>query len=334
MKKLRMGVIGCGDITKYMTLLTKIDGSIEFTAFADSDERRAHKFAARYKGAGAYKDYKQLLAHEKIDAAYVAVPHFLHYPIVRDLILKGIHVLCEKPVVTTLDHAKELNELAEMHQVKIGVNYQYRYDHACYRMVKAAHKGELGRLYYGICNIPWYRDKSYFTESKWHASRDEAGGGTLLTQGSHALDILLWAFNSKPVRAMGTMRNAKFHEVEVEDTAMGIIELSCGGILQITSSMAAAKEQPVSITLYGERGTAAYTGPNFPGVRFSGVRVPRYKAEGRGVHALSRSMNAFAKWVTDGTPYYCPISQSIPVLASVLAIYKSAQSGRAEDIGK
>ncbi|HHY82126.1 MAG TPA: Gfo/Idh/MocA family oxidoreductase [Clostridiales bacterium] len=334
MKKLRMGVIGCGDITKYMMLLTKIDRSIKFAGFADPDESRARKFAARYKDAGAYKDYSQMIANEKIDAAYIAVPHYLHYPIVKDLISKGIHVLCEKPIVTALDHALELEKLAVEKQVKVGVNYQYRYDHACYRMVQAAHNGDLGRLYYGICNIPWSREASYFTDSKWHAYKETAGGGTLLTQGSHALDILLWAFNSEPVRAIGSTRRAKFHDVEVEDTAMGIVELSCGGIIQITSSMAAAKEQPVTITLYGEKGTAAYTGPYFSRVNFYGVRIPRYKAEGRGIHALSRSMNAFVKWVTNGTPYYCPINQSIPVLASVLAIYRSAESGKAEDVKK
>ena len=332
MKKLRIGVIGCGDITKYMMMLTKLDRNIKVVGFADPDESRARKFAARYKDAGAYKDYNEMLANEEIDAAYVAVPHFLHYSIVKDLILKGVHVLCEKPIVTTLEHALELKRLAEENRVKVGVNYQYRYDHACFRMVKAAQNGDLGRLYYGICNVPWFRDESYFIESKWHTYKDQAGGGTLLTQGSHALDILLWAFNSKPSRAMGMIRNAKFHNVEVEDTAMGMVELSCGGILQVTSSMAAAKEQPVTITVYGEKGTATYTGPYFPRTKFYGVRVPRYKAEGRGVHALSRSMNAFVKWVVDGMPYYCDISQSIPVLASILAIYNSAESGKAEEI--
>ncbi len=330
MKKIRMGVIGCGDITKYMMMLTRFDRSISFVGFADPDESRAQKYADRYKGTRVYRDYSHMLDREKIDAAYVAVPHFLHYPIVKDLIQRGVHVLCEKPIVTALDHALELKRLAEENQVKVGVNYQYRYDHACFRMVKAARNGDLGKLYYGICNVPWSREQSYFTESQWHIYKEKAGGGTLLTQGSHALDILLWAFNSEPIRAVGKVRNAKFHDVEVEDTAMGIVELSCGGILQITSSMATAKEQPVTITLYGEKGTATYTGPVFPRIKFYGVKISRYKAEGRGVHALSRSMNAFAKWVIDGTPYYCDISQSIPVLASVLAIYRSAESGKTE----
>lgn len=332
-KKLRLGVIGCGDIAKYMMMLSKLDRSLDIVGFADTNKDRAEKFAISYgKDAKAYIDYRDMISQKAVDAVYIAVPHFLHYPIVKDLIQKGIHILCEKPIVTELDHGMELTELAVNHQVKVGVNYQYRYDKACYRLVKAAQNEHLGKLYYGICNVPWSREASYFEKSKWHADQKQSGGGTLLTQGSHALDILLWAFGSKATRAMGIVRNAKFETVEVEDTALGIVEMSCGGIIQITSSMAVAKEQPVSITLHGSKGSAHYMGPTLSRTKFTGVRVPRYKPSGSGIHPLGRSMNAFVNWVLHDTPYYCPISESIPVLASVLAVYRSSVSGKAEEI--
>lgn len=332
MEKLRLGVIGCGDISKYMLWFARLNRDIHIIGCADTDFGKAHRYASGFKGAKAFEDYKDMIASLDLDAVYLAVPHYLHYPIMKDLIDQGIHVLCEKPITTNLEDAFDILARAKASNVKIGVNYQYRYDKACYRMVMAAQRGELGQIYYGTCNIPWLRDDTYFSRGSWHESIERAGGGTLITQGSHALDILLWACNSKPVRALGITKKIKFKTVEVEDLAMGIIELASGVPLQITSSMVATPEQAVTINLYGSKGTAIYTGPTFPRVRFKKAKASRYRLEVSGLHALDRSLKAFTRWVLWDIHYYNSGENAITVLASILAIYRSAKSNRAEKI--
>lgn len=330
---MRLGVIGCGDICRYMLLMAKLNRRIRIAGCVDLDAGRAGKYASYFKGARAYTDYKAMIREQKPDAVYLAVPHCLHYPIMKELISSGINILCEKPVATTLEDGAEIAELAAARGVKVGINYQYRYDKACYRMAVAARSGDLGQLYYGRGNVPWHRKEQYFSQSPWHCSREQAGGGTLITQGSHILDILLWSCQSRPVRVMGLTGQKKFTAVEVEDLCMAIIELENGCLLQLTSSMIASSEQPVTIDIYGSRGTATYKGGLlFSRTKFLQVRVPPYRPAAAGIHALGRSLEAFRRWIVLGEPYLCPVEESLPVLATVLAIYRAAQSGRPEKV--
>jgi UDP-N-acetyl-2-amino-2-deoxyglucuronate dehydrogenase len=329
---MRLGVIGCGDITRFMLLMAKINRHIQITGCADIDIERAGKYASYFKGARAYDDYKVMIRDQDMDAVYLAVPHHLHHPMMKELIFSGIHILCEKPVATNLEDAVEIAELAKEHEIKVGINYQYRYDKNCYRMAAAARNGDLGQLYYGICNIPWHREDKYFTQSKWHSSKEQAGGGTLITQGSHALDLLLWSFGARPVLVIGATGQKKFSTVEVEDLCMAIVELENGCFLQVTSSMIASSEQPLSIHIYGSKGTAKYSGQLLSRAKFLQASVPKYRPGAAGVHALGRSLEAFRKWVVLDEPYLCTVEDALPVLATVLAIYRSAQTNQPEPV--
>jgi len=331
MKVLNMAVIGCGDIAGYMAYALKFNPKIKVVGCADIDITKAQRFASRFK-VPFYSDYIQMLRETKPEAVYLAVPHYLHYPMMKELINANMHVLCEKPITTNLEDAIEICNLSQQRGVKIAVNYQYRYDKACYAMVAASHQGHLGRLYYGICNVPWHRDTDYFVQGSWRGKKALSGGGTLLTQGSHALDILIWALGGTPVSARGIIANRKFNDVEVEDLAMGIVQLDNGAFAQITSSMISTPEQPVTIQVYGEKGTAIYQGPDFPKVRFKGVRTKRQRPPVKGIHALTRSLEAFRRWVIHDEIPLNTAQQSLPVLAAITAIYRSAISGREEKV--
>ena len=216
--------------------------------------------------------------------------------------------------------------------VRVGVNYQYRYDTGCYALAQAARQGELGELYYGRCNVPWHRNAAYFELGAWRGKLARSGGGTLLTQGSHALDVLLWALDSPPRAATGMTARPGFPQAEVETVALGTVELENGALIQISSSMVARPEQTVTLELYGERGTALYSNRPWPHVRFRGLHVRRRRPPVWGVHALQRSLEAFRAWVMEGRPYLTPAGEALPVLAAVDALYRSSQSGEKETV--
>jgi predicted dehydrogenase len=117
-------------------------------------------------------------------------------------------------------------------------------------------------------------------------------------------------------------------DVEVDTLAHGIVETGGGTLINITSTMAAAHEQAVTIEVYGERGTARYSNQPRPTVKFNGVKVQREQPPQRGVHALQRSLAGFADWVLDDKPFLIPAKSTLPVLAAVDGIYRSAQSGQ------
>jgi predicted dehydrogenase len=206
------------------------------------------------------------------------------------------------------------------------VKYQYRYDSGCYALARAIQRGSLGRIHSVRINIPWRRTQKYFEGAAWHKTIAQAGGGTLITQGSHFLDVVLWALGESPVSAMGYKASPGF-DVEVDTLTHGIVETGEGTLISITSSMVAATEQAVTIEVYGEKGTANYRDLPLPTVKFVGAKIKREPPPEWGVHALQRSLAGFAKWILDDKPFLVPARSTLPVLAAVDTIYRSADSG-------
>jgi predicted dehydrogenase len=327
-----MAIVGCGDVARYTAWFARLNRGIRLTACCDTVAERAAQFARRFGIPQVFSDYAELLAGPRPDAIYLAVPHHLHAPLVKQAIAAGIPTLLEKPLARTAAEGQEIVAAASAAGVKVGVNYQYRYDAGCYALARAAQTGALGEIHYARCNLPWHRQASYFDDATWHARIATAGGGTLLTQGSHLLDVTLWALGGQPVTAMGYTGRRVFRDVEVEDLAQGIIEMADGSLVEVCSSMVAHAEQAVSIEVYGSRGTAIYRDRPWPHVRFHGVRPPRAQPPGGRIHALQRSLEGFRAWVVDDHPYLTTAADALPVLAAVDAIYRSSRSGRREEI--
>jgi len=332
MSVVNMAFIGCGDIAQYMAWFARFNRRIKIAACCDRDLERASAFAKRFHIPRIYADYTELLAKEDLGALYLAVPHHLHHDMLAEAIQARIPVLVEKPITRTLQEGMQIAEMAEQNQARAGVNYQYRYDSGCYAMAMAVRGGALGRVHYARCNLAWHREREYFEQSGWRAQLETAGGGTLITQGSHLLDAALWALNDQARSAMGYTSRRVFRDVQVEDLAQGTLELESGALLQISSAMVANPEQPLTIEIYGEHGTALYSDKPLPHVRFRGVRVRKARPPVWGLHALQRSLEAFRRWVVEGTPYLTPARESLPALAAVEALYRSARSGRREAV--
>jgi predicted dehydrogenase len=194
-------------------------------------------------------------------------------------------------------------------------------------LARAIQSGVMGRIHSIRINVPWQRSQAYFDGAAWHKTIAQAGGGTLITQGSHFLDVALWALNESPVSAMGYTATPRF-AVEVDTLAHGLVETSGGTLINVTSTMAAAKEQAVTVEVYGDCGTGRYSDRPWPSVKFSGVKVHQERPPQWGVHALHRSLAGFASWVLDDKPFLIPAASTLPVLAAVDGIYRSAQSGK------
>jgi UDP-N-acetyl-2-amino-2-deoxyglucuronate dehydrogenase len=331
MSKLRLGIVGCGDIAGFTAWVSKLIPRVQLAACCDVCAERAQAFAKRHGIRSVFTDYAQLLASAPLDAVYLAVPHHLHYEMILAAVEASKAVLVEKPLTRTLEEGIKLAKALDQSGVKVGVNYQYRYDSGCYAMARAVQQGALGKVMSVRINVPWHREPAYFEGTAWHKTIAQAGGGALITQGSHFLDVVLWALKEMPVSAMGYTATPGF-DVQIETLVHGIVETSGGTLIGITSTMAATCDQAVTIEMYGEKGTAVYTDRPLPRVRFIGAKIHKERPPEWGVHALQRSLVGFARWALNDKPFLTPAASTLPVQAAVDAMYRSAQSGRRESV--
>lgn len=321
-RRLGVGMIGCGSIAQAGALCFLTDARARITFCCDSNLHRAEKFARRFgiKRVSEYSD--EVINSPEVNIVYLAVPHHLHFSLMEACIKAGKPVLCEKPITTTWEDAVKIARLCRQTGVQVGVNYQYRYDLAVNRLKAAARKGILGKIYYTRINVPWNRGAAYY--SGWHSNLAEAGGGTLLTHASHAIDFTQWINDCEARTAFGVIRSIK-NDVETEDLGMGILELENGGLVEICSSTLARPEQAIEVQIYSEKGIARYTNQPFPWVTFTGGLLPLPEIPLNGLFAMQRSLKAFLGWVLGQGEYLIPAEQALPALASVLALYQSAR---------
>ena len=325
MKKVRLAVIGCGDIAKSMLMIFKITRGFEVVDLCDINTDRLKKQGRMFKKAVQYTDYVQMLEKTEADAVYLAVPHYLHFPMMQKALSCGMHIFCEKPITIKNENAYKIVEAADMTGLKIAVNYQYRYDGKCYRLVKAVQNNDLGKINFIRCIVPWSRGEGYFKNAPWHAVKEKSGGGTLITQGSHMLDIILWMNGCGIKRAEGVCRQLKFKNVEVEDFCFAELELENGVSVQFLSTMAAPVEGAVRLEVFGEKGYGEYTKKFVSGVRFKGVRPPKYRYGKPAVHAVQKGARDFRDAVLSSKRHLCTGRDAITVLEAVNLVYEKTK---------
>jgi predicted dehydrogenase len=335
-KYIKIGTIGCGAIASEFKAFFKMIKNAKFVAAVDKEYKRARRISGKEH---SYTDVNEMLEKEEVDVVYIATPHYLHKDHIKLAFEHGKHVFCEKPVGASVQDAREIYIMSRKYpHLKLGFNYQYRYDQNCYELVSGLKEEILGDIYYANCNAYFSRDYSYYKEGNWRGSKEFAGGGTMLSQASHVLDILIWAFG-QPKTVMGQIKTVKFTNTEVEDLGFGIIEFENGILAQINSSMLV--EPPIEVTkalseliVFGEYGRAicrlaAHSSLQWYGIgKYSCKEILCYNPYTAG------SVEAFADWILFEKPYLNTIEESSKVLCLIDAIYKSSETGKKEKVEK
>lgn len=325
MKRIKVAVVGLGDIAKSMLLIFKVTRGITVVDLCDINPERLKKQSKLFKNAGKYTDFNEMFKKTTAEAVYLAVPHNLHYPIMQKAIESGLHILCEKPITIKTENALEVLEQADKAGIKIAVNYQYRYDKSCYRLVRAVQNNDLGKINFIRCAVPWSRNDDYFKTAPWHASKEKAGGGTLITQGSHLLDIILWMCSSSIVKADGVCKQLKFKDTEIEDFCFTEFELEGGVLVQFLSTMASPVEQAIRLEVYGEKGYGEYIKKFGSRVIFKGVKPPSYKYGKPALHAVQKGARDFRDYVLGTKTHLCTGKDAVNVLKAVNFIYDNTE---------
>ena len=355
MKKVRIGIIGCGGIAngKHMPSLSKLP-NVEMVAFCDIIEQRAIDAKAKYgtPDAAVYTDYKQLLADATIDVVHVCTPNRSHSFITVDALESGKHVMCEKPMAINSAEAKKMLDAAARTGKKLTIGYQSRQAAGAQYLKKEAEDGTFGEIYYAKATA--LRRRAVPTWGVF-LNEYEQGGGPLIDIGTHSLDLTLWLMdNYKPKYCVGT----SYHKLNkdtnqgnawgnwdpekftVEDSAFGFIVMENGATINLESAWAINMldvREATTLICGTKAGADLYDGVRINGIRNNSQYVlrptlnPQGAAFYSGVSTGDASAMEAAQWinavVNDTDPCVLP-EQAYTVTRILEGIYESAKTGK------
>ncbi len=256
-KRLRVGLIGCGRISVMYFSALRFSETAELVACCDIKPERADASAEKH-GITAYTDYKKMIESEALDAVYICLPHHLHVPVSVYAFEHGVNVLCEKPMSTDLPSAEYAVRRAEECGVQYGVIFQCRYNASARLVKQALTGGRLGRILTARSILTWSRDDTYYSESDWKGTWDKEGGGVIIDQAIHSIDLANWMIDSEIESVSCSMANRGHSAVSVEDTADGLITYKNGVKYAFYAMNNYAADEPIEIRLCCEKGKAVF----------------------------------------------------------------------------
>ena len=255
MSKIRFAIVGTGSIVPIHAQAIASIPDASLVAFVGNDVAKAQELAAKFN-CDWYNDYQQMLKRADIDAVSICIPSGLHAELGIEAALAGKHVVVEKPIDVTLEKADALIETCQAQGVKLGVIFQRRYSDGVIALKNLLEQGKLGKLLFGGCYIKLYRSQEYYDSGAWRGTWDIDGGGVLMNQGIHYIDML--QFLAGPVAEVtGNCGTYGHTRLEVEDTASAAIRFQSGALGVIEGTTCAYPGLGSRIDIYGTEGSAS-----------------------------------------------------------------------------
>lgn len=255
MKILKVGIIGCGNIFPMHAASVQKREDAELVAVCDNKVERAEE-KAKQLDVSAYYDYEEMFEAEDLDVVHVCLPHHLHAPATHAATKRGIHVMTEKPMAITYEDAKEMLEGARKNNVLLGVIFQNRYNPGSQLIKEMLLNGKLGAIKSGKCSVTWDRSDAYYQNSDWKGTWDKEGGGVIIDQAIHTLDLMRWFADSDLKYIDASISNRAHEQIEVEDAAEGVIAYQSGAVTAFHTINYYTYDAPVEIELHCEKGIA------------------------------------------------------------------------------
>ncbi len=229
-EKVRLGILGYGNMgSGHAKFITQGKcPEIELAAVADIDPDRRKSAEENCPGTAVFENAEDMIASGKIDAMLVAVPHYDHPKYVIEAMRAGLHVMCEKPAGVYTKQVRKMNEEAAKHDVVFGMMFNQRTNHVYRKMKEITGSGRLGAIKRTNWIITdWYRTQFYYDSGAWRATWGGEGGGVLLNQCPHQLDLFQWICGM-PSKVTAFLNYGKWHHIEVEDDVTAYLEYPNG----------------------------------------------------------------------------------------------------------
>jgi predicted dehydrogenase len=253
-QQLKTALVGVGKVTDiHARALVRLKESV-FTAVCSRSREKAEDYAARYK-IRAYTDVSEMVSGEQLDVVIICTPHPNHREPTIAALEAGAHVLIEKPLASSLEDCDAMIEASRRCGKQIGVVCQRRWYLPAMRVKEAIDAGKIGKPVFGTVNMLGWRDMSYYESDPWRGTWKGEGGGVLVNQAPHQLDMLQW-FMGDIEECYGQWSNLNHPYIEVEDTANAILKFKNGAVANIIVSNSQKPGIFGKVHVHGENGAS------------------------------------------------------------------------------
>jgi UDP-N-acetyl-2-amino-2-deoxyglucuronate dehydrogenase len=249
---IHIGLVGGGNITETHAKAARAISGVEIAAFYGTNTEKIAGLCREYGGM-PYQDFEAFLAHRPMDMVLIGSPSGLHGAQGVAAARRGLHVLTEKPIEIGTERADALIEAAEHCGVKLGVMFQDRVKPGIRRLREWICDGVIGKPLLVDARVKWYRAPEYYDGSRWRGTLALDGGGALINQAVHTVDLLLWLLGD--VVRVQSRTATTLHKIEAEDTAVAILEFANGALGTFHATTAAYPGYPRRIEITGTEGT-------------------------------------------------------------------------------
>lgn len=227
MKKLNSAIIGCGSIASMHEAAILSCHNANLYAVCDIDSSKTLEMKQKHR-CQEFSQYQELLESDTIDVVHICTPHYLHAPMAIEAMKAGKHVLTEKPMAISVSDALEMVRVSKQTGRMLGVSFQNRFNNTSRRVKEILNTGKTGRVLGARAFITWHRGAEYYSRDKWRGKWETEGGGLLINQAIHTLDLLQWFMGDiDTIKASIDTRLLK-NVIEVEDTAEATIKFKSG----------------------------------------------------------------------------------------------------------
>ncbi len=338
-----IGIVGTGMIARHHARAIEKAKGVRVAAVASRSEERAQQLAGEL-GCKGHGDLVSLLDDPEVQIVSICTPSGAHLEPALAAAEAGKHIIIEKPIEITLDRCDQIIDAAGKHGVQLGGIFQSRFFGAARAVKSAADAGRFGEMVLADAYVKWFRPQAYYDEGGWKGTARYDGGGALMNQSIHAVDLLLWF--AGPVRSVQAYTDVRGHErIEVEDTAVAALRFESGAMGVIEGSTAVFPGFLKRIEISGTGGSAILEEEDLKTWVFHDERADdddirsRFAAETAtgggaadpgaiGTEGHRKQFEDFANALASGQEVELDGVEARKAVALILAIYESANSGR------
>ena len=246
----KAAIIGMGVISSIHLAAIESNPNITLAAVCDTDESRR---SAAPEGLPFYTDYKTMILETKPDVVHICLPHYLHVPVAEEAARMGVHVFCEKPMALNAAEGAEFAEFEAAHpDIHIGICLQNRFNESVEMLKALIEGGEFGAVTGIRGTVPWYREKEYYEVQPWRGKWDTAGGGCMINQAVHTLD-LMYHLGGEIKQLKASVAQLLDYGIEVEDTVAASLTYANGAHGLFMATNANYKNESVQISVQMEK---------------------------------------------------------------------------------
>ncbi len=331
---LKVAVIGLGDISKIHIPAIQENPEVELVAVCDIDE----SLADTVPGIRFYTDYHVMLEEETLDCVHICLPHYLHVPATKACVEKGIHVLQEKPLAINREEGLELVKLEKDNpNVKICICHQNRYNETFETLKKIVQSGAYGKIV-GIKGlVTWFRPKSYYDVKPWRGQMKYAGGGVMINQSIHTLD-LMQLLGGEIESIKGSITQLLDYSIDVEDTAVANITFKNGATGLFFATNSNAENSSVELHVVLENGKFTIKDSILTKVDEDGKKeeiIEDTKLSGTKFYygaSHIKIIDTFYSCIRNNTQDYVHVEDTLPSIEIIDAIRKSSELNKSIDM--